>query len=99
MAIGSAGLLAAYLLGFVMFYPSSFGLPEFVRKISPIFFLPQMFGFYILIPLAIVQFSLAFINHGKLGVNFVHYIYSGIAVLVCQALYLLLVSNGLIITN
>jgi len=60
LAIASAGLLAAYLLSFVMFYPSSFGLPEFVSKISPIFFLPQMFGFHILIPLAAGQFILAF---------------------------------------
>lgn len=99
LAIVSAGILAAYLLGVFMFYPTYYGLPEFFSKISPVFFLPQMFGIFILIPLAVGQFLLAFVKRGKSGVNVVHYFYSGVVILACQLLYWVFTSNGFIITN
>ena len=87
------------MLGFLMFYSIYYGLPESLSKISPILFLPQMIGIYILIPLAVGQFILAFLNRGKPETNVIHYIYSGIIVIVCQFLYWVFASSGFIITN
>ena len=99
LSIISAATLAAYLLGFFMFYSASYGLPEYWGRIAPIFFIPQMFGFFIFIPLAIVQFVLAFINSKKPGINVAHYIYSGVGAIICQFIYWAFMTNGFVITN
>ena len=98
-AIISVFILFSYVCGVMAFYPTTFGLPTFTSSLSLILCLPQAIASYVMLPIAIIQFLMAYRQNGEPRVSFVHHIVSGIAIISCQFMYWLLITIGFMMTN